>query len=59
MTAMDPADPLTADLMRLEGTRRWVKGSPDGFRDLLRALGEEPGRGEVDSRGRPANPRGR
>jgi len=40
MTAMDPADPLTADLMRLEGTRKWVAGSPDGFRDLLKALAE-------------------
>ncbi len=42
MTSMDPADPLTADVMRLEGTRKWVAGSPDGFRDLLEALSEEP-----------------
>jgi ABC-type phosphate/phosphonate transport system substrate-binding protein len=42
MTAMDPADPLTADVMRLEGTRKWMAGSPDGFRDLLKALDEEP-----------------
>ncbi len=40
MTAMDPDDPDTADVMRLEGTRAWVAGSPDGFRDLLEALGE-------------------
>ena len=40
MTAMDPADPRTADVMRLEGTRKWVAGSPDGFRDLLKALDE-------------------
>jgi ABC-type phosphate/phosphonate transport system substrate-binding protein len=40
MTAMDPADPETAEVMKLEGTRRWVAGSPDGFRDLLKALDE-------------------
>jgi phosphonate transport system substrate-binding protein len=39
MTAMDPAEPQTADVMRLEGTRKWVAGSQDGFRDLLEALG--------------------
>jgi ABC-type phosphate/phosphonate transport system substrate-binding protein len=38
MLAMDPADPLTADAMRLEGTRRWVIGSPEGFADLIQAL---------------------
>ena len=59
MTAMDPADPLTADLMRLEGTRKWVAGSPDGFRDLLQALEEEPEcSGEAESSGRPVRPRG-
>lgn len=41
MTAMDPADPLTADVMRLEGTKKWLAGSPEGFRDLLKALDEE------------------
>jgi ABC-type phosphate/phosphonate transport system substrate-binding protein len=40
MTKMDPTDPLTADVMRLEGTRAWVVGSPDGFQDLLEALRE-------------------
>ena len=59
MTAMDPADPLTADLMQLEGTRKWVAGSPDGFRDLLQALEEEPEcSGEAESSGRPVRPRG-
>jgi ABC-type phosphate/phosphonate transport system substrate-binding protein len=38
MTAMDPSDPLTAEVMRLEGTRQWVTGSPDGFRELIKAL---------------------
>jgi phosphonate transport system substrate-binding protein len=42
MTAMDPSDPLTADVMRLEGTRRWVAGSPDGFRELIKALQAVP-----------------
>jgi ABC-type phosphate/phosphonate transport system substrate-binding protein len=40
MTAMDPDDARTCDVMRLEGTRRWVAGSPDGFRDLIEALGD-------------------
>jgi ABC-type phosphate/phosphonate transport system substrate-binding protein len=39
MTAMDPDDARTCDVMRLEGTRRWVAGSPDGFRDLIEAIG--------------------
>jgi ABC-type phosphate/phosphonate transport system substrate-binding protein len=38
MLAMDPNDPLTAEAMRLEGTRKWVAGSQDGFQELLRAL---------------------
>jgi phosphonate transport system substrate-binding protein len=38
MTAMDSSDPQTCDVMRLEGTRKWVTGSQDGFRDLLKAL---------------------
>ena len=38
MLAMDPSDPLTADVMRLEGTRKWVAGSPDGFQELIKAL---------------------
>jgi ABC-type phosphate/phosphonate transport system substrate-binding protein len=43
MMAMDPADPLTADVMSLEGTRKWVAGSPEGFRALIQALDEESG----------------
>jgi ABC-type phosphate/phosphonate transport system substrate-binding protein len=38
MVAMDPADPLTAEVMRLEGTKKWMVGSPDGFQELLKAL---------------------
>jgi ABC-type phosphate/phosphonate transport system substrate-binding protein len=41
LLAMDPHDALTADVMRLEGTRKWVQGSPDGFEDLLKALRAE------------------
>ena len=40
MLAMDPSDPLAAEAMRLEGTRRWVAGSQEGFRELLKALDE-------------------
>jgi ABC-type phosphate/phosphonate transport system substrate-binding protein len=42
MLAMDPSDPLAAEVMRLEGTRRWVAGSQDGFGELLKALDESP-----------------
>ncbi len=38
MTSMDPGDPLTADVMRLEGTKKWLPGGPDGFKDLVDAL---------------------
>lgn len=41
MLAMDPEDPQTADVMRLEGTKKWVPGSPDGFHELVKALGEQ------------------
>ena len=41
MLAMDPDDPRTAQVMQLEGTRRWVAGSHEGFEALLQALGEE------------------
>jgi ABC-type phosphate/phosphonate transport system substrate-binding protein len=41
MLAMDPKDPATADVMRLEGTSKWVAGSQDGFRELVKALEEE------------------
>jgi phosphonate transport system substrate-binding protein len=42
MLAMHPSDPLAAEAMRLEGTRRWVAGSQDGFQELLKALDESP-----------------
>jgi phosphonate transport system substrate-binding protein len=42
MLAMDPGDPLAAEAMRLEGTRRWVAGSQEGFQELLKALDESP-----------------
>ena len=42
MLAMDPSDPLAAEAMRLEGTRRWVAGSQEGFQELLKALDEPP-----------------
>jgi ABC-type phosphate/phosphonate transport system substrate-binding protein len=38
MTAMDPDDPKADDVMRLEGTKRWLPGSPEGFEDLVEAL---------------------
>jgi ABC-type phosphate/phosphonate transport system substrate-binding protein len=38
MTEMDPHDSATADVMRLEGTRKWLPGSPDGFAALVDAL---------------------
>jgi ABC-type phosphate/phosphonate transport system substrate-binding protein len=41
MLAMDPNDPAAADAMRLEGTKRWVAGSQDGFRELFKALQDE------------------
>lgn len=43
MLAMDPKDAATADVMRLEGTSKWVAGSPDGFRELVSALEAETG----------------
>jgi ABC-type phosphate/phosphonate transport system substrate-binding protein len=38
MTAMDPKDSSTSDVMRLEGTKKWLPGSPDGFEALVDAL---------------------
>jgi phosphonate transport system substrate-binding protein len=43
MLAMDPKDPLVGEAMRLEGTRKWVAGSQEGFQELLKALEEECG----------------
>jgi phosphonate transport system substrate-binding protein len=56
MLAMDPADPLTADVMRLEGTERWVAGSPEGFRELIKALKQAEARGpSSDAGGSPGS----
>jgi ABC-type phosphate/phosphonate transport system substrate-binding protein len=41
MLAMDGKDAGTAELLRLEGARKWVAGSPDGFRTLIEALRAE------------------
>ena len=38
MTAMNPKDSSTSDVMRLEGTKKWLPGSPDGFVALVDAL---------------------
>jgi ABC-type phosphate/phosphonate transport system substrate-binding protein len=38
MTAMDVSDPGCADIMRLEGTQKWVPGGQEGFTDLVEAL---------------------
>jgi phosphonate transport system substrate-binding protein len=38
MQKMDPGERATADVMLLEGTKKWVPGSADGFKDLVEAL---------------------
>jgi len=38
MQDMDPSASATRDVMRLEGTKKWLAGSPDGFKDLIEAL---------------------
>jgi ABC-type phosphate/phosphonate transport system substrate-binding protein len=38
MQKMDPADAATKDVMRLEGTKKWLPGSDEGFKDLVEAL---------------------
>ncbi len=43
MLAMDPNDTSTAEAMRLEGTKKWVAGSQEGFQELLKALRDEVG----------------
>jgi phosphonate transport system substrate-binding protein len=43
MLAMGANDPRTAELMKLEGTRKWVAGSQDGFQELFKVVGEESG----------------
>jgi ABC-type phosphate/phosphonate transport system substrate-binding protein len=39
MTAMDAKAPETAEVLRLEGARKWLPGSPAGFAELVNALG--------------------
>jgi phosphonate transport system substrate-binding protein len=38
MQDMDPQAKETIDVMRLEGTKKWLAGSADGFEDLVEAL---------------------
>jgi hypothetical protein len=40
MLAMDPSDAFAPQAMRVEGTSRWVVGSHQGFRELLKVLDE-------------------
>jgi ABC-type phosphate/phosphonate transport system substrate-binding protein len=41
MLAMDVNDPRTAEPMKLEGTRKWLPGSQDGFQELFKVVREE------------------
>ena len=41
MLQMSPTDPLTADVMRLEGTRQWLQGTHEGFTDLIEAVKQQ------------------
>jgi ABC-type phosphate/phosphonate transport system substrate-binding protein len=45
MLAMDGKDDCTAEILRLEGARKWVAGSADGFETLIEALKAEKGKG--------------
>jgi phosphonate transport system substrate-binding protein len=38
MQQMDSDNSFTRDVMRLEGTKKWLAGSDEGFRDLIEAL---------------------
>jgi|GEM_PF-52259 len=38
MQAMDPKENATKDVMQLEGTKKWLPGSAEGFKDLVDAL---------------------
>ena len=38
MTAMTATDPGCGDIMRLEGTKKWLPGTSEGFADLVEAL---------------------
>ncbi len=57
MLAMDPNDGQTADVMRLEGTSKWVAGSQDRFRELLKALEDQASCCSDESSWRPASTR--
>ena len=41
MLSMKPDAPLTGELMRLEGTKKWVAGSPDGFETLCKVVSDQ------------------
>jgi ABC-type phosphate/phosphonate transport system substrate-binding protein len=43
MLAMDVNDPRTTELMKLEGTRKWLPGSQDGFQELFNVVRAEAG----------------
>jgi len=45
MLAMDVKDEGTAEILRLEGASKWVRGSPDGFETLIEALRSEKRKG--------------
>jgi ABC-type phosphate/phosphonate transport system substrate-binding protein len=38
MTRMDPKDPVTADVMRFEGTNKWLAADSAGFEALIEAV---------------------
>ena len=38
MTKMKPDDPATRDVMGMEGTKKWLPGSSEGFEALIEAL---------------------
>lgn len=39
MQEMDADESTTREVMRLEGTKKWLPGSAEGFKDLVEALG--------------------
>jgi len=41
MTAMTGSEPGCSEIMRLEGTKKWLAGSPTGFTDLVDALSKK------------------
>jgi ABC-type phosphate/phosphonate transport system substrate-binding protein len=40
MQQMDASESATKEVMRLEGTKKWLPGSAAGFKDLVEALGK-------------------